>query len=590
MLLVPLFLVHLAIPAIASGSSVTFSGGGWGAGVGLSQYGGRAMADAGAAGAEILSHYYPGTTVRHIDTLGLGTAFSTGQAPLWVGLLQNQPVVTFRIEVGSADLCFDDTGICVAAGAEGQSWRFGPDASGLCNFSRQAGQGGFIAFEPSGGCAASARPTSENTIFEVPRKARSYSNATLRIRESEASGRLHLSVQLGIEDYVRGVQELPEVWPGEVLEAQAIVSRTLAVRRVLDIGDAVEFDSVRLDLCACHVLDNDKQQAFGGLTAVLGHPSWQGRVGATVGQVLSWNNEVILARFSSSTGGRTESNEATGGSYYPYLVSVDDSASLSSVAANPFAKWSTTVDHKRLGNAFGFSWLSGARVVSRYSSESAALVELKGIVSGRPAAILVTGPAIRDALGLRSTYFDIQVIPRFNDVRPGHPFAGEVLGLSDLGITSGCTEISFCPTDAVTREQMAAFLVRALELEGPSEAVNLFVDDDGSLFETEIETLYHNGITSGCTATAFCPLDVVTREQMAAFLVRGFSLTSPATPSEVFEDDDGSFFEADIETLYYNGVTSGCTATSFCPSEVVTREQMAGFMIRALAIPVDLSS
>jgi hypothetical protein len=51
-----------------------------------------------------------------------------------------------------------------------------------------------------------------------------------------------------------------------------------------------------------------------------------------------------------------------------------------------------------------------------------------------------------------------------------------------------------------------------------------FVDDDGSIFEAEIETLYHHGITTGCTETTFCPTDVVTREEMAAFLIRARSL------------------------------------------------------------------
>ena len=51
-----------------------------------------------------------------------------------------------------------------------------------------------------------------------------------------------------------------------------------------------------------------------------------------------------------------------------------------------------------------------------------------------------------------------------------------------------------------------------------------------------------------------------------------------------FTDDDGSVFEEEIETLYANGVTTGCTTTTFCPTGLVTREQMAAFVIRALAV------
>lgn len=47
-----------------------------------------------------------------------------------------------------------------------------------------------------------------------------------------------------------------------------------------------------------------------------------------------------------------------------------------------------------------------------------------------------------------------------------------------------------------------------------------FVDDDASEFESSIEWLAANGITSGCGEDTFCPEDNVTRGQMAAFMQR----------------------------------------------------------------------
>jgi len=64
--------------------------------------------------------------------------------------------------------------------------------------------------------------------------------------------------------------------------------------------------------------------------------------------------------------------------------------------------------------------------------------------------------------------------------------------------------------------------------------------------------------------------------------VRGFSLDGAV--GNTFVDDDASFFEGDIEALVASGVTSGCRATSYCPDAPVTREQMAAFLIRALAV------
>ena len=573
--------------ARADETGITIAGSGWGDGVGLSQYGARAMADRGDSASQIFRHYYPGVELRTVDNLLLGSFFLDNDAPVWVGLLQDQTEVTFHIEEGSAELCFDTTGQCVATATEGEKWKFGPDGSGGCLFSRQPGlgwwTGDYIRFEPPEGCSASARPTSTATTIRIPKKGRSYRRGTLRFRESPTSGGLHLVAQLGVEDYVRGIQELPDSWPGAALEAQAIASRTLVVREVLANGPAEDFDTSRLDLCGCHILDNNPDPAYGGFTAEEGHPFWQGRVGGTSGQVLTWNNEVILAKFTSSTGGRTERYEAAAGPAYPYLESVDDSISLSSAAANPFSEWTATLDQDQIASLLGYSWLSNARVTTRNESGSVTTAVLDGIIAGRSAERTITGMALRDALGLYSPSFSISVTPRFADVLVGDPFAGEILGLSELGITTGCTADLFCPGDEVTREQMAAFLVRARGLESET-GTDPFVDDDGSHFEDQIETLHHHGITTGCTPTRFCPNDLVTREEMAAFITRAFGLIGPVGLADPFVDDDGSYFEDQIETLHHHGITTGCTPTRFCPTDLVTREQMAAFIIRALSV------
>ena len=152
---------------------------------------------------------------------------------------------------------------------------------------------------------------------------------------------------------------------------------------------------------------------------------------------------------------------------------------------------------------------------------------LRGIVEGESTTKTLEGNEVRSAAGLHSQYFDIAVLPVFADVSPDHPFASEIVGLRDLGISTGCTSTLFCPDVGVTRGEMAAFLVRALDL-GLDTAADPFTDDDGSVFEEEIETLYANGITTGCTTTTFCPTGLVTREQMAAFLTRAFEFTAPS--------------------------------------------------------------
>ncbi|MGA8039503.1 MAG: hypothetical protein WCA93_05280 [Acidimicrobiia bacterium] len=117
------------------------------------------------------------------------------------------------------------------------------------------------------------------------------------------------------------------------------------------------------------------------------------------------------------------------------------------------------------------------------------------------------------------------VCNRFSDVTSSNVFQTSICWLAGQGITLGCNppaNTKFCPTDPVTRGQMAAFLVRALGYTDNGGG-NLFIDDDGSVFEGAIDKLGTAGVTLGCNPpanTKFCPSDPVTRQQMAAFLRR----------------------------------------------------------------------
>ena len=132
---------------------------------------------------------------------------------------------------------------------------------------------------------------------------------------------------------------------------------------------------------------------------------------------------------------------------------------------------------------------------------------------------------------------------------------------------------------------MAAFLVRALGLTDDG-GKDWFGDDDGTTFEADINKIAASGITLGCNdaQTNYCPADTVSRGQMAAFLVRAFGYTD-AGEGNWFVDDDGSIFEADIDKLRVAGVTVGCNPPNndnFCPEDPVQRDQMASFLARAL--------
>lgn len=157
------------------------------------------------------------------------------------------------------------------------------------------------------------------------------------------------------------------------------------------------------------------------------------------------------------------------------------------------------------------------------------------------------------------------------------PFSSDIQWALAEGITAGCAPTLYCPDAPVTREQMASFLVRALDL--PGGAPDRFTDDESSPHESDINALAAAGITGGCTATHFCPGDPVTRAQMASFLVRALGL-SPSSSNQ-FTDDDGNPHERNINALALAGITGGCGPGRYCPNSTVTRGQMAAFLHRA---------
>ncbi len=158
-------------------------------------------------------------------------------------------------------------------------------------------------------------------------------------------------------------------------------------------------------------------------------------------------------------------------------------------------------------------------------------------------------------------------------------FLYDILWMAAEGITGGCSADLFCPGSHVSRAEMAAFLARALDL--PGGGTDAFADDDGSLHEHSINRIAQAGITTGCATARYCPSGRVTRAQLASFLDRALGL--PDTPQDFFDDDDGSTHEASINRVAAAGVAAGCGTRRFCPSTLLTREQMAAFLHRALA-------
>ena len=117
-----------------------------------------------------------------------------------------------------------------------------------------------------------------------------------------------------------------------------------------------------------------------------------------------------------------------------------------------------------------------------------------------------------------------------------------------------------------------------------------FVDvATGNVHAEAITALVEAGVTQGCSpdGTRFCPADAVTREQMATFLDRTLAVLDralPAAPPGAFSDTDGSVHAAAIDRLAAAGIAQGTAPGRFSPRESVSRGQMALFLERAFEL------
>jgi len=119
--------------------------------------------------------------------------------------------------------------------------------------------------------------------------------------------------------------------------------------------------------------------------------------------------------------------------------------------------------------------------------------------------------------------------PPFADVPCSNLFAPWIGELATRGIMAGCGDGNYCPANPVTRQEMAVLLLRTLGVTPGGCTTAPFADVPcSSPFAPWIQELVARGITAGCSATSYCPTSAATRDQMAVFLVRTFSLPFPA--------------------------------------------------------------
>ena len=188
----------------------------------------------------------------------------------------------------------------------------------------------------------------------------------------------------------------------------------------------------------------------------------------------------------------------------------------------------------------------------------------------------------------------------FSDVPSSYTEYPHIEAIYSMGITIGCGNGDYCPSEDVTRDQMAAFIIRALYgqnfsyTQTPYFSDVLPTDPNEAAFFPYVQKLKDLNIT--VLSGAYLPSEDVTRDQMAAFIIRALygnsftcnggvdCSTEPPYFSDVTPATEGAFFPY-IQKLYELGVTVGCNQGQspllYCPSEPVIRGDMAAFISRA---------
>ncbi len=224
----------------------------------------------------------------------------------------------------------------------------------------------------------------------------------------------------------------------------------------------------------------------------------------------------------------------------------------------------------------------GVSVMSGFEVDASTPVLSPGTLND----VTVTNPSSL-AGGLSAGY-----LADFNDVPQDNIFHDDVETVFRAGITAGCGAGNFCVASAVTRAQMAVFLLKTEHGSAylPPNCTGVFDDVPcPSPFADWIEQLSSEGITAGCGGGNYCPASPVRRDQMAVFLLKtknGSAYVPPACAG-VFGDVacPGPFTDW-VEQLYADQITGGCSASPllYCPGSSNTRGQMAVFLVKTFGL------
>jgi len=390
----------------ALGQSVTFFGRGWGHGVGLSQHGARGRALAGQGAAEILAHYFAGTT---IGTVPAGTAIRV------LVLDDHVPAAATPLTVVGRGDAWTIVGVDETFPADARLRLF-PATSGRTTTWRAVVDrtAGVVLYDAKAPADLRVRGATAATTFELPARSATYGTYRGTLRIVLAGPKADVVNELPLESYLRGVVpvEMPSSWPLAARTAQTIAARSYAAARL------------RPGVSTFDVYDDSRSQVYRGVRAETAAAN--AVIAATANQVLRSGTAIASALFHSTGGGATESNENVYVSASGARVATPvrylrgspdrDPSGVAYDAAAPYATWRT--------KAYTLAQLSAIFAAdARTNVGTLVTLDLRRRgVSGRLLAVTLVGS------GGSKTVSGSVFVRVFNDHRPaGDPLARSTL-------------------------------------------------------------------------------------------------------------------------------------------------------------------
>lgn len=172
----------------------------------------------------------------------------------------------------------------------------------------------------------------------------------------------------------------------------------------------------------------------------------------------------------------------------------------------------------------------------------------------------------------------------FSDIADSYAVQ-EIQSLVQAGILAGYEDGTFKPREAMTRAQLAKVLVLALGLEANAAAADAFADVPAdSWFKGFVGALLKTNITDGTSQTTFSPDSPVTREQLAVFFIRALDLETlaiklPLDTSLSDFDQISDWAKPHVSLAFkigfLQGIDNGDGTLRFSPLDAADRQALA---------------